>query len=242
MLRSLSFLLALVCLPVIAENQNPTQISAEARTSARPLDIALVGGASISEISVYSTASTMSTSAVAPMVGLLLNVPVTSLFTIETGLLYAPRVTNTRVNSGSSFLGVPTSGPSDMTITQRVFEVPVVARLWLGKYFSLGLGGYLSHAVGDLAIGGEIPTTSGRREATNDDVRDRSYEGIGLHKLDYGLSGGVQGRIPLTSRLGILLDTRLNYGLRDLRKDPPAGSTETRGHSFKFLIGGAMAF
>lgn len=198
------------------------------------VDLGLLIGASISSTYMTTGSSAVESKAkVAPNVGLLANFNLHRRFSLETGLVYAPRVSGIKFSSSSS---------DEMIVRQHILEVPLMARLWLGKVFSFGLGGYVSHAIGDMSISGTTTAGGQSREITNDDVSDRSYDGAGLHKLDYGLTGGIQFRIPVATHFKLLIDTRANYGLRDLRTTPRASTFEVHGHSLRFLAGGAFSF
>lgn len=241
--KSTAFLIGLLAFSAVGETQRKNKNKEVALTETDSvyeetivpkknlIDIAPVLGVSVSEVAITSSVSTQTSASPALNIGFLANLNVTRMFSIETGLLYIPRLTNSKTLTSTT----------DLTFRQNVLQVPVMARLWVAKYFSFGLGGYVSQAVGNVGVSGKIATGNGNsRDVTNNDFTDRSYKGVGLKTFDYGLTGGIQGRIPMGERFQMLLDGRLDYGLQDLRINPTSSTFSVHGHAVRMFVGGAF--
>lgn len=148
--------------------------------------------------------------------GLMANFNLSESFSLESGLYYAPRVLGFEVTS------VDKTGYRQETY--HALELPLLARFWVGRVFSIGLGGYTSLGVGEVTVVGD-------RTGFDDKAT--------LHDLDYGLLAGIQVRIPVARSVGLIFDSRYNYGLRDLRKDATDGETRSL-RSLRFF--GGVAF
>jgi hypothetical protein len=83
-------------------------------------------------------------------------------------------------------------------------QIPVLARLHLSRFLSLGVGGYYATALGDVKSStGETAT----------------YESIGYSKTDYGLVGALGLNAPLGHATSLFAEGRYAFGLKDVDLD-----------------------
>jgi hypothetical protein len=133
---------------------------------------------------------------------------------LELGGLYLQR----KFSTTDSLLAI--TAESTFTYVQ----IPLQVRFWLGRFVTLGVGGYYAMGLGDIkstALGIPITTT---------------YAAAGTKTSDYGLLGSLGFNIPLGTSVAILAEGRYAYGMQDLNvtKDP-AGTAKWR--DMQALIG-----
>lgn len=190
-----------------------------------PVEMGFLFGTSFSSHSNTETSTIKSTGEVGFGGGIMTVFNANEVFGVESGLYYAPRS-----------LGFETTRSGKTLSFQEVFhavEIPLMARFSIGRIFSIGLGTYASIGVGDVSVGGDnIGMDVGRDGASG-------YGAMGLHNFDYGLLGGVQLRIPVGQSTSLVIDSRYNFGLRDLRVNP----TDDNARSLRSLrMFGGIAF
>lgn len=83
------------------------------------------------------------------------------------------------------------------TMTHQQISIPAQLKLYLGRFFEVGVGGYYALGLNTIA---------------------------GFDSNDYGLVGGVGFNIPVTPSFSIKLASRYNYALVDIST---AGGTNT---------------
>lgn len=111
-------------------------------------------------------------------------------------------------------------------LTYPYFQVPLVFRLHLGRYVSVGAGGYYAMGVGDVKSklsGSTVELSS-------------SYDAAGFKKSDYGVTGSFALHLPLGMMTSLLIDGRYNYGLANVLKTAPA-NTNYKWREMQGLIG-----
>jgi len=116
--------------------------------------------------------------------GVLIGFPLAMRLGLETGLLYFNR------NWSDT-----TSGTN--SISSQVFEVPVILKIHLFRFFSIGAGGYYASNSGNLSESGSTNNSS------------LTYSAYGINPYDYGLLGNVSIHVPLTP--GVLFRVDGNY-------------------------------
>jgi hypothetical protein len=116
--------------------------------------------------------------------GLLFGIGLTQALQLEVGGIYNRRDFDA-TDTGGAPGGIET-GEADY----REIQVPGLLRWWLGKDFSVGVGGYYSFAL---------------------DEGDEN---------DAGLTGSLGLFVPFSNEWGLRLDARYNYGLADLADGP----------------------
>ena len=183
-------------------------------SSPSSIELGPVFGTSFSSQTHTETASAKSATEVGYGFGVMANFILSPSFSLETGLYYAPRVVG--------FESTASGSPGYRQETYHALELPVMGRFWIGKVFSVGVGGYTSLGVGDVTVVGS------RLGFADDSIQTKS--------LDYGLLTGVQFRIPVTNSANLVFDTRYQYGLRDLR-NAPADDNGRYLRSLKFFGG-----
>lgn len=153
--------------------------------------------------------------------GLMFNFNLSPFLSLESGLHYAPRKL--------SF----DAGVVERTETYQTLEFPLLARLWLGRIVSFGVGGYTSLGIGDIHT---------RILAQNAEIfsGDSSYDTNQLKSVDYGLMGSLQFRVPVSDDVSLLFDSRFNFGLRDLRFSPSDDDKSRMWRSLRFYAGAAI--
>jgi hypothetical protein len=112
--------------------------------------------------------------------GLLLETRSSPNFGIEVGGLYHARK----------------FGTGNVNYTLNAVQVPLLFRLYLSNYISLGLGGFFEYGVGD------------------------AYAGNNVNKTNYGAMGSLGIYIPVGATTKFIIDGRYGYGLKDISDGP----------------------
>lgn len=109
-------------------------------------------------------------------------------------------------------------------------SLPLLFRFRFSRYFSLGLGGFVSMA------SGKVKTTFGGA------TYETAYDLAGLEDINYGALGSVTLELPLSHSVSFLVDGRYLLGLRNLMKDTST-KLETKNlllmGGFRWIIGGS---
>jgi hypothetical protein len=104
-------------------------------------------------------------------------------------------------------------GPSGLEDTFNYIQIPVQLRYWVGKYLSIGVGGYYAFAVGDIK---------------NESGATATYAASGFKTGDYGLLGSVGLNFPMGGGgTSFFAEGRYAYGLDDqLATSNPNGTVK----------------
>lgn len=156
--------------------------------------------------------------------GLMANINMNQLVSVETGIFYTPK----DIGIEGGVLGLP----ADTVSSMRALEVPLMARVWLADYFSLGVGGYYSIGVGKV----DTTARSNGNSVNLGAQANQTYESAKTHAVDYGLIFGAQLKLPVTTVLNFIVDSRYNLGIRDMRLNPKGGDAE-RFRTLRFFMG-----
>src|SRR5579885_2498578 len=110
--------------------------------------------------------------------------------------------------------------PSTLDTTTTYVQVPVQLRYWVGRYFTIGVGGYYAFAVGDVKFsdGSSVP-----------------YSTVGFKKNDYGLLGSAGLNFPMGPGTAFFAEGRYAYGLDD--QNDPAQTNSTKWRDIQVLVG-----
>jgi hypothetical protein len=122
---------------------------------------------------------------------------------------------------GAVYLGrkFQVSGSAVQTTTNYA-QIPVQLRYWVGRYFSLGAGGYFAQAIGDVKFS---------------DGSSASYASLNEKTSDYGLIGSVGLNAPLSPTASLFAEGRFAYGLDD--QNTPAQANPARWQDIQVLVG-----
>jgi hypothetical protein len=114
------------------------------------------------------------------------------------------------------------------TITSsHAIQVPVLLRFYLHPMFSIGIGGYWAHGVGNI-----------NNEDSNGNITSTvSYAANDTKTDDEGLVGSVAVRFPLTQTMRLLIDARYNYGLTNVYTDPSGVGATSKNRDIQALVG-----
>ncbi len=132
--------------------------------------------------------------------GLEFSFPFGGNLSFDFGGLYVPRKYQTDVTSGA------TKGASIVS-TQTALQVPVLLRWWLGRMFSIGVGGYYDKYVGDIK---QSTTLAPGLKATTSAL---TYLDASQSTSDYGATAAIGFDFPLGVSSGLVIDGRYNLGL-----------------------------
>jgi hypothetical protein len=89
--------------------------------------------------------------------------------------------------------------------SSHAIQVPVLIRWWMVPMFSIAGGGYYARGIGN------IDNTDGSGASST-----VSYADDGYKMNDYGLTGSVALRLPLSTSMRLYVDGRYNYGLANI--------------------------
>lgn len=92
---------------------------------------------------------------------------------------------------------------------QKMWEVPLILRLWLGRHLSVGLGAYYAKYTGEVNKNSN-PINGGA--ITNTKI---AYAGSSYTKDDYGLLTSIGLYFTLIPGVKIIAEGRYTMGLRD---------------------------
>jgi hypothetical protein len=123
-------------------------------------------------------------------VGALASFPIFPLFRLETGVLYLPH--------GYS------QGAVDTTL--KTFHVPVLVRLEPIPLISLGAGGYVGFATGQVSTYDNIASRG----------QDYTYEQLNWGKTDFGFLISASLNLPVAPMTALFLDVRYLVGLKNI--------------------------
>jgi hypothetical protein len=140
----------------------------------------VVNGATVSGISTSSSAK------IGPGGGILFDSKLVPEFGFEFGALYITR----KVEQTTSFTFSGISSSQSSTTTSHYLEIPLLLRIWLSPYVSIGAGGYYAKGLGSI---------------------DPS-----IKSSDYGAVGSLGLHLPLGSSSSLLIDGRYNLGLKNV--------------------------
>jgi hypothetical protein len=126
---------------------------------------------------------------------------------------------------GAVYLGRKT-GDSTANLTFNYVQIPVQLRYWVGKYLTLGAGGYYALPVGDIKAGGSSLPGGG----------SIPYATAGFKKNDYGLLGSVGFNAPVGPTAAVFAEGRYALGLDDQNATAIAGTT-TKWQDIQILVG-----
>ena len=141
-----------------------------------------------------------------------LSIPFGTNMSFDFGALYLQRKYKTTLTSGIF------NGTSQIA-TQTALEIPVLMRLWLGRVFSIGVGGYYMKYMGDIALSTTFANATSATASTS------TYAAASQSTSDYGATVAVGLDIPMGLVTGLVIDGRYNYGLKN---------QVTTGSSIKF--------
>lgn len=194
----------------------------------------------------YTSSSTLGASPATGVVGFgagaLLEWRWTRWIGIEVGGIYGQRHHKTRIASRGTgvVLGSPYTIDTTLNSSLQSFavEIPVVLRIRLGRYLSLGGGVYYGYGLGHLRVTSSTSTTvyySDRTYAgTTTDEQIMSFEKQQLHRSDYGWVGVLGFSIPLGKSIALILDGRYLHGIKNLSTAP---DTTLRWRGIEALVG-----
>jgi hypothetical protein len=150
--------------------------------------------------------------------GLLADFRVARRVSVQLGALYQMR----------SF-GVTTAGIT-ATNTSTFVDVPLLIRVGLGPFFSIGVGGYYDSALG------KIKNSIGALSAWE------TYKAEGITTDDYGVLANAAVALPLGKMTRLLIDGRYRYGLANRFQGSSTGKMLFRDMQvlmgFQFGFGG----
>ena len=177
-------------------------------TSAQAFSLAVVGIDSITSQRVSSSSFSVSgvsvTSASQADSGLgfgaLAGISVAPFIEFETGGLYVSR----KYKSVLTTLGTPTTN----SYSQHALEIPLLLRVNLIPFVSVGAGAYYAIGMGDVSDNNGTKTTTG------------SYSSFGLKSNDLGLQVSAAVHFPIMIATSLILDARYSYGLTDVNNNP----------------------
>jgi hypothetical protein len=122
--------------------------------------------------------------------------------------------TRTALELGATWIGrrlSDTTVSPALNSTYSFLQVPVLLRLSLAPFLSLGVGGYYGNAVGSIHTDGAGAT---------------AYQDAGLRRSDYGLVGSFRCLIRPGKTLSPFLEGRYSYGLSDSLDHPVADALD----------------
>ena len=130
--------------------------------------------------------------------GALFELRMVPLIGLEFGALYAPR---------KAAYSTVTPAVANITVTGNGYQFPALLRLHLGRFFSLGVGGYYAKGKGDVTVETEMNG--------NKTTQQETYAQLQQSDSDYGIATSL----ALTTRLApltyFLLDGRYLIGLKN---------------------------
>jgi hypothetical protein len=154
--------------------------------------------------------------------GALLEFGLGPIFGFEIGALSLPRKYEfANINAGIT---------SSVVATQKMLQVPVLFRAYLGKVLSLGFGGYYAKYNGSYAF---ETTTLGVKTTGSS-----TYAAAGLSDSDYGFVSSIALYIPMAPMFRIILDGRYTVGV----KDNSTTTTEMKFNDIQALAGFQLGF
>ncbi|WP_165822197.1 porin family protein [Hymenobacter edaphi] len=121
-------------------------------------------------------------------------------FALQPELVYAQQGCDTRVVNTVPFEG---------QIKLNYLNVPILAKVYLGKVFNLQAGPQIGFLLGAQREGQVMYSTVSGYKSEKVDVRDD-------YKNDLALCGGLGADLPF----GLIVAARINYGLTDIDKNP----------------------
>jgi hypothetical protein len=113
-------------------------------------------------------------------------------------------------------------------VSKHAIQVPVLIRWWLEPMFSIAVGGYFAHGIGDVTTTNSI---------SGGEVSSGSYADNNYKSNDYGLTGSVAIRLPITQSMRFLVDARYNYGLTNYYNDPLNSGVTIKNRDIQALVG-----
>jgi len=99
-------------------------------------------------------------------------------------------------------------GTVDMTMP--AVHAPFLLKMWMGKFFFLGAGGYLAQGFGNVKV----------RVLSTGSSTDLSYgsDEIAMRKLDYGAMASVGLNFHLSKKISLVVEGRYLYGIGDISR------------------------
>lgn len=153
--------------------------------------------------------------------GALLEVGLVPFVGLEFGALYLPRK-----YSYTTVIPIDT----DITVTQKMTQFPVLLRAYLGELLSIGVGGYYAKYTGNIKVDYRVgPYTSSYTSA---------YGTQNMTTEDYGFVGSLAFYIPFTPLTRFLLDARYTVSAKD---NNPSGA-ELKFNDIQGLVGLQIGF
>lgn len=107
-----------------------------------------------------------------------------------------------------------TASTSDSSF--HAVQIPVLLRLKLLSFFSVGAGGYAAFATGNVSTATTVAGVTTTSTST--------YAGDSLKTSDYGAVFSARFRIPLGAKAALLAEGRYNLGLSNISTTP--GTTD----------------
>lgn len=191
-----------------------------ASAPASAVKLSLVGALNMSE---PKSAGTTYTAKNAFGGGAMLEFGLGPVFGFELGALSVPRKYEYASSTGASMATV--------VATQKMLQVPVLFRAYLGSLLSLGVGGYYSKFNGNYET---ETTTLGVRINTS-----RTYASAGYTDSDYGFVSSLGIYMPLAPLFRLYFDGRYTVGIKDNSVDP---NTEFKFNDIQALAGFQIGF
>jgi hypothetical protein len=144
------------------------------------------------------------------------------------GFLYDMGVASwTSLEIGGLYINRQVDDTTLGTITStHAIQVPVLLRWWLHPMFSIAGGAYYARGIGNVSN----EDSSGNVQSTS------SFAASGLLANDFGLTGSVALRLPITMSMRLLIDGRYNYGLSNVSTNS-SGSETIKNRDEQILIG-----
>lgn len=122
-------------------------------------------------------------------------------FSAEVGAFYIERQYTTTVK----ILNVN----NDLSYNEKALQFPLIFRLWPVPFMNFGLGGHFTKYLGTIAY-------SVKRQGSSQPVRTELKRSTGQRtESDYGAIASLGFDIPLKRALGLVIDGRYIYGIRD---------------------------
>ena len=150
-----------------------------------------------------------------------LSLPFGSNLSFDIGGLYFQRKYQTTVTAG-------TSNGEVQVGTQTALEIPILFRWWLGRVFSIGVGGYYMKYMGDVGLSTTFAGAASPVKST------LTYADASQSTSDYGATVAVGLDIPLGLTMGLVIDGRYNYGLGN---QITGGSSSVKFTDMQALVG-----
>lgn len=145
------------------------------------------------------------------------------LFGLEIGALLVPRKYEvTRVTPASE----------TVTTEQKMVEIPLVFRAYLGKVLSLGVGAYYTSYTGNFETSTKNNVTGAITNSS------QTYAAAGRSESDYGFVSSLGIYLPLMPLLRIVLDGRYTVGV----KDNVTGPGDLKFNDIQVLAGLQLGF